>query len=68
MLITLNICILCGSQNKQQILLSRSFTKVSTSDITTLLVISSNIIAQEVGYFGKSTLSSSLRELFQIAI
>jgi hypothetical protein len=42
-------------------LLSTTYIKESTLDITTLPVLGSNIIFQEVDYFENSTMSSSLR-------
>jgi len=42
-------------------LLSTTYITARTSDITTLPVISSNVIFQELCYSEKSTTSSSLR-------
>ena len=52
-------------------LLSKTYIRTSTSDITTLPVVTSNVILQEAGYFEKSTTSLSLRAqelyFFQVA-
>jgi len=43
-------------------LLNVTYIRASTLDITTLTIIVSNIIFQEVGYFSSSTISSTLRQ------
>ena len=41
-------------------LLNATYTRASTSDITTLIVTDSNVIFQEVGYSDNSSISLSL--------